>query len=58
MAIEKILRHNIKNIYKILQDNIHKQRQTNIHKEKYIGNRKVGVNEKFEALKNILSRQS
>ena len=51
MAIEKILRHNIKNIYKILQDNIHKQRQTKIHKEKYIGNWKVGENEKIEALK-------
>ena len=57
LAIEKILRDNIKNIYKILQDNIHKQRQTNIHKEKYIGNWKVGENKKIEALKNILGRQ-
>ena len=57
LAIEKILRDNIKNNYKILQDNIHKQRQTKIHKEKYIGNWKVGENKKIEALKNILGRQ-
>ena len=58
LAIEKILRDNIYNIYKILQDNIYKQRQTKIQKDKDISNWKVGVNDKFEALKEILRRQS